>query len=230
MSERLTVMIAERQPPAVDAAEPLGDAYRSLGQQRAASELGMWLFLATELMFFGGLFTAYTVYRVIYPAGFAEGSRHLELPFGATNTVILIVSSVFMVLAVRSAQLGDRRRMVWFLVATVALGTLFLIVKGVEYYRHFLDGTVPGFDWTYAGPYPNQVQLFFLAYFFLTGLHTIHLIIGIGLVVAAMIIAGRSPLGPKNRTGVEMIGLYWHFVDMVWIFLLPLLYLYGVHG
>jgi cytochrome c oxidase subunit 3 len=190
----------------------------------------MWLFLATELMFFGGLFTAYTVYRIVYPAGFAEGSRHLELAFGASNTVILIVSSLFVVLAVRCARLGQRRQMVWFLLATAALGIVFMVVKSVEYYRHFLDGTVPAFAWTYNGPYPNQVQLFFLAYFALTGLHSIHLIIGIAIVLVAVFVAGRSPLGPKNRTGIEMIGLYWHFVDMVWIFLLPLLYLYGAHG
>jgi cytochrome c oxidase subunit 3 len=223
-------VIAERQPPSVDSAQPLGDAYRSLGQQRDASELGMWLFLATELMFFGGLFTAYTFYRVVYPAGFAEGSRHLELAFGVPNTLILIVSSLFMVLAVRSARLGERRHMVWFLLAAAALGILFMIIKGVEYSRHFLDGTVPAFAWSYAGPYPNQVQLFFLAYFALTGLHSIHLIIGIAIVLIAVRIAGRRPLGPKNQNGIELIGLYWHFVDMVWIFLLPLLYLYGIHG
>ena len=223
-------MIAEPRPPSVDSEETLGDAYRSLRQQHDASELGMWLFLATELMFFGGLFTAYTVYRIVYPAGFEEGSRHLELGFGVPNTVILIVSSLFMVLAVRSARLGRRRQMVWFLLATAALGIVFMVVKGVEYYRHFLEGTVPALAWSYTGPYPNQVQLFFLAYFFLTGLHSIHLIVGIVIVLVAVVVAGRSSLGPKNQTGIEMIGLYWHFVDMVWIFLLPLLYLYGAHG
>jgi cytochrome c oxidase subunit III len=223
-------VIADRPPAVVEDEAVLGDGYRTLTQQREAAELGMWLFLATELMFFGGLFAAYTFYRIVYTAGFAEGSRHLELAFGATNTVVLIVSSLTMVLGVRYAQLGERRRMVWCLLATAALGILFMAIKGVEYYQHFLDGTVPRLAWNYNGPYPNQVELFFLAYFGLTLLHSVHLIIGIAIVLLAALIAGRRPLTPKNQNGIEMIGLYWHFVDMVWIFLLPLLYLVGAHG
>jgi cytochrome c oxidase subunit III len=222
--------VAVAEPTVAPEQEGLGDAYRTLEQQHEASEFGMWLFLATELMFFGGLFTAYTVYRIVYPAGFVEGSRHLDVTLGAANTVVLIVSSLTMVLAVRSAQLADRRRMLWYLLATAVLGTLFMVVKGVEYRQHFLEGTVPGLAWSYQGPYPEQVQLFFLAYFGLTGLHSVHLIIGILLVLVTAFVVGRGPLLPTRQTGVEMVGLYWHFVDTVWIFLLPLLYLLGAHG
>lgn len=183
----------------------------------------------TELMLFGGLFLGYIVYRTVYPEGFAEGSRHLELTDGGPNTIVLIISSLTMVLAVRHAQLGDRRRLTLFLVATAVLGIIFMVVKSAEYYQHYLDGTVPVLNWTYAGPYANQVQLFFFAYFALTGLHSVHLTIGIVLVLIAAIMAWRGGFLAERHIPLEMIGLYWHFVDMVWIFLLPLLYLFGFH-
>jgi cytochrome c oxidase subunit 3 len=208
---------------------PLGHHFQTLEQEHEAAEFGMWLFLMTELMLFGGLFLGYIFYRTIYSDGFAEGSRHLELGYGGPNTVVLIVSSLTMVLAVRSAQLGAQRRLVWYLLATAALGTMFMLIKSAEYYQHFVDGTVPVLAWTYTGPYPNQVQLFFFAYFALTGLHSVHLTSGIVVVLIAAWMASRGAFLVEHHIPVEMIGLYWHFVDMVWIFLLPLLYLFGFH-
>ena len=208
---------------------PLGHHFQTLEQEHEAAELGMWIFLMTELMLFGGLFLGYVFYRTVYSAGFAEGSRHLELSYGGPNTVILITSSFTMVLAVRSAQLGLQRRLLGYLLATAALGILFMVIKGAEYYRHFVDGTVPVLAWTYSGPYPNQVQLFFFAYFALTGLHSLHLTIGIIIVLVAAYMARGGAFLVERHIPVEMIGLYWHFVDTVWIFLLPLLYLFGFH-
>jgi cytochrome c oxidase subunit III len=216
-------IVASRQPAA------LGHHFSTLEQEHEAAEFGMWLFLMTELMLFGGLFLAYIFYRTVYSNGFAEGSRHLELSYGGPNTIILIVSSLTMVLAVRSARLGARRRLTWYLLATAALGILFMVIKGAEYYKHYVDGMVPVLNWTYSGPFTNQVQLFFFAYFALTGLHSLHLTIGIVLVLIAAAMAGRGAFLLDHHIPLEMIGLYWHFVDMVWMFLLPLLYLFGSH-
>ena len=180
-------------------------------RERETQVFGMWVFLATELMLFGGLFTSYAVYRTMYPAGFAEGSRNLDLLYGGINTAVLLTSSLTMSLA---AQSGQRR----WLVVTAVLGLIFMGIKGAEYYKHYLEGMVPGVAWTYAGPDAASVQLFFLAYFGLTGLHSVHLTIGICLVLIAAIRRARA-------TGLELISLYWHFVDMVWLFLLALLYL-----
>ena len=207
----------------------IGEQYSSLEQEHATAEFGMWVFLATELMLFGGLFTAYTVYRTLYPIGFAEGSRHLDLALGGTNTAVLLVSSLTMALAVHAGQLGERRRMAVFLVLTAVLGAAFLGIKAVEYSKHFAEGTVPGLAWQYAGPNPAQVQLFFLAYFALTGLHAVHLSIAVVVVVCMAFMGARRAFPAERHTPVEMVGLYWHFVDMIWIVLLPLLYLFGLN-
>jgi len=196
----------------------IGEPYQTLEQQHETAEFGMWIFLATELMLFGGLFTAYTVYRTVYPDGFGEGSRHLDLVYAAPNTAILLISSLTMALAVSSAQLGRARRLRWYLIATAVLGVVFMVIKGAEYYKHFTDGMVPALNWTYGGA--PSVELFFIAYFLMTGLHAVHLLIAIGLVVVLVLVRARS-------TSVEMVGLYWHFVDIIWTFLLPLLYLFG---
>jgi cytochrome c oxidase subunit III len=180
-------------------------------RERETQVFGMWVFLATELMLFGGLFTAYSVYRTLYPAGFAEGSRHLDLTYGAINTVVLLTSSFTMSLAAQS-----RRSRLW-LVLTALLGLVFMGIKGAEYAKHYVEGMAPGLAWTYAGPDASAVQLFFLAYFGLTGLHSLHLTIGIVLVLIAA-------LARLHATAVELVGLYWHFVDMVWLFLVALLY------
>jgi cytochrome c oxidase subunit 3 len=203
--------------------EALGEPYQTLEQQHATAEFGMWIFLATELMLFGGLFTAYTVYRTVYPEAFAEGSRHLDLVYAAPNTVILLLSSLTMALAVDAAKLGQTRRLTTYLWTTAVLGVLFMLLKGAEYYKHFQDGMVPGLNWSVSGPESGHEQLFFIAYFLMTGLHAVHLLVAIGLVVVAAFIIRR-------HTSVEMVGLYWHFVDVIWTLLLPLLYLFGFHA
>jgi cytochrome c oxidase subunit 3 len=222
-------VIAEARPATAKDHPALGEHFSTLEQEHQAAEFGMWIFLMTELMLFGGLFVGYIAYRTIYADGFAEGSRHLDLSYGGPNTVILILSSLTMVLSVRSAQLGQQRKLVGYLVATAVLGIVFMAIKGAEYYKHFADGMVPVLAWQYDGPYPAQVQLFFFTYFALTGLHSVHLTIGIVIVLIAAVMASRGAFLAERHVPVEMIGLYWHFVDTVWIFLLPLLYLFGFH-
>jgi cytochrome c oxidase subunit III len=199
-------------------------------QQREAASLGMWVFLVTEVMFFGGMFTAYTVYRAVFPEAFGHASRHLDVTLGTTNTGVLIVSSFTMALAVHAAQTGRRRRLIASLLVTTALGLTFLGIKGYEYAHKFHEGLVPGPFFTYAGPEAAQAQLFFSVYFAMTGFHALHMVIGVGLLTWLVLVARRGRIGPGYDTPVELSGLYWHFVDIVWIFLFPLLYLIGLHG
>ncbi|HEV7666198.1 MAG TPA: cytochrome c oxidase subunit 3 family protein [Chloroflexota bacterium] len=221
-------MIVEARPTAQRERAALGEQYNTLQQQHATAELGMWIFLATEIMLFGGLFTGYTVYRTAYPAAFAEGSRHLDLVFGTINTAVLIVSSLTMALAVRAAQLGQQRALVRLLLVTAVLGALFVGIKGVEWSKHYADGMVPQLAWQYSGPLSQQVQLFFMAYFVMTGLHAVHLTVGVISVLVMVLLARRGAFPAERHTSIEVLGLYWHFVDMIWIFLLPLLYLFGL--
>ena len=203
--------------------------FDSMEQQRDASSLGMWVFLVTEILFFGGLFLAYTVYRAEYPRAFAEASRHLDITLGTFNTAVLIVSSLTMALAVWSAALGRRKGTIAYLLATMALGATFLGVKAVEYAHKFHDHLVPGPDFRFPGANARQAEIFYSLYFTMTGLHAAHMIIGIGLLTVLVLQARKGRYGPEYYTPVEVSGLYWHFVDIVWIFLFPLLYLIGRH-
>jgi cytochrome c oxidase subunit 3 len=198
-------------------------------QQVEASTLGMWAFLATEILFFGGLFLVYTVYRLAYPQAFAEASNHLDVVLGAVNTAVLIGSSLTMVLAVHSARIGSRRGLILFLLATLVLGGIFLGIKGVEYAHKFHEHLVPGADFRFTGADPRHAAIFFSIYFAMTGMHALHMIIGAGLILTLVGMAWRRRFSPEYFTPVEMVGLYWHFVDIVWIFLFPLLYLIGRH-
>jgi cytochrome c oxidase subunit 3 len=198
-------------------------------QQVEASTLGMWTFLATEILFFGGLFLVYTVYRLAYPQAFAEASNHLDVVLGAVNTAVLIGSSLTMVLAVHSARIGSRRGLILFLLATLVLGGIFLGIKGVEYAHKFHEHLVPGADFRFTGADPRHAAIFFSIYFAMTGMHALHMIIGAGLILTLVGMAWRRRFSPEYFTPVEMVGLYWHFVDIVWIFLFPLLYLIGRH-
>jgi cytochrome c oxidase subunit 3 len=198
-------------------------------QQRDASSLGMWVFLVTEILFFGGLFLAYTVYRSEYARAFAEASRHLDITLGTFNTAVLIVSSLTMALAVFFAATGRRRALLVFLIATMVLGGVFLGVKAVEYGHKFHDHLVPGPHFRFPGPYARQAEIFYSLYFAMTGLHAAHMIIGIGILTVLVLQARKGRYGPAYYTPVEVSGLYWHFVDIVWIFLFPLLYLIGRH-
>ena len=198
-------------------------------QQYEAGNLGMWIFLVTEVLFFGGLFTAYLVYRYQNPAAFAEASNHLGLWLGGINTAVLICSSLTMALAVHGAQLGHRKALVRFLGLTILLGLVFLGIKWVEYAQKFQDGLVPGLNFVYGGADKDAAELFFCLYFLMTGLHAIHMVIGLGILGTLVWLAWRGWFSPGYYTPVEVSGLYWHFVDLVWIFLFPLLYLIGRH-
>ena len=202
--------------------------FDTLEQQHEAATLGMWLFLVTEVLFFGGLFMAYLLYRVWYHEAWAEGSRELSIRLGGFNTVVLIGSSLTMAMAVRSAQTGFRRANVGWLLATMALGATFLVVKYFEYREKFELHHVPGYDFhvdpAHAG-IAGPMEIFFSLYFTMTGLHALHMIIGLGLMTVITTMAYRGRFSPQWYTPVEMSGLYWHFVDIVWIFLFPLLYL-----
>src|SRR5687768_13847661 len=200
--------------------------FDSLEQQHEASTLGMWLFLVTEVMFFGGLLMAYLLYRVWYPEGWAEASRDLDIVLGGINTAVLIASSLTMALAVRAAQTGLAPRVtIGWLLLTMAFGLTFLVIKFFEYEHKFELHHVPGFDFVYPGPHANEVFLFFSLYFSLTGLHALHMVIGVTLLSVITWMAYKRRFSPEWYTPIEMSGLYWHFVDIVWIFLFPLLYL-----
>jgi cytochrome c oxidase subunit 3 len=203
--------------------------FPNLAEQKEAASLGMWLFIAQEIMFFGGLFLAYTVYRNLYPAAFAEASHHLNWWLGGINTAVLICSSLTMALAVHAAALGHRRKIVLYLILTVVLGSVFLGVKVVEYADKFEHHLVPGADFRFEGANGRPAEIFYSLYFAMTGLHALHMIIGIPILLILAWLAHRGRYGPEYHTPVEMTGLYWHFVDIIWIFLFPLLYLVGHH-
>jgi len=204
--------------------------FDDMAQQIDASTLGMWVFLVTEIMFFGGLFTAYLVYRHAYSEGFAEASHHLNVTWGAVNTIVLIVSSLTMALAVRSAQISaPARTQVAWIAATMVLGAAFLGVKAIEYTDKFTHHLVPGPNFHWEGKHPAPAQIFYSLYFCMTGLHALHMIIGLGIMTVIGIMAWRQQFDEDYYTPVEVAGLYWHFVDIVWIFLFPLLYLIGGH-
>lgn len=198
-------------------------------QQREASTLGMWVFLATEVMFFGGLFLGYIIYRASYPAAFAAASNHLDVWLGLINTVVLISSSFTMVLAVYNAASARHRALRTSLLLTILLGCIFLGIKFYEYHMKFEEHLVPGASFAFPDPLAPAAEIFFSFYFAMTGMHAVHMIIGIGLLGTLLFGAGRSWYSASYFTPVEMVGLYWHFVDIVWIFLFPLLYLVGRH-
>jgi cytochrome c oxidase subunit 3 len=203
--------------------------FYSMDQQLEASILGMWVFLVTEIMFFGGMFMIYILYRILYPEGWVLGSNHLDVALGALNTAVLICSSLTMALAVRSAQVGSRMGQVVNLALTIVFGSVFLIVKYFEYAEKFEHHLVPGPRFDMSLPLANQQQLFFSIYFMMTGIHALHMVAGIGLMLVILAMAWRGRFSASYYTPVEVSGLYWHFVDIVWIFLFPLLYLLGAH-
>ena len=199
--------------------------FQTLNQQHEAATLGMWVFLVTEVMFFGGLLMAYLLYRVWYPVAWAEGSLELDIYLGGFNTVVLIGSSLTMALAVRSAQTGAPRATVNWLLVTMALGLTFLVVKFFEYKHKWDLNHIPGPNFVMEGPHARQIEMFTSLYFGLTGLHALHMVIGVSILSVIAWMAHRRRFSPQWYTPVEISGLYWHFVDIVWIFLFPLLYL-----
>jgi cytochrome c oxidase subunit 3 len=228
-------------PPASPNDEPiLYEQFDEVEQQHEASSVGMWLFLATEVMFFGGLITAYAVYRATSPREFAVAGQHLKLWLGCINTVVLLSSSLSMALAVRAAQLRHHRDLLRLLAITAALGMCFLGIKAVEYYQEYREFLIPGLNFrmpeqvaansTTLLSNPHRFEMFFILYFFMTGLHAFHLIIGIVLVSIMAFLSWRRWLSGSGETQIEVTGLYWHFVDVVWVFLYPLLYLIDVRS
>ncbi len=208
--------------------------FEDLGQQHEASTLGMWMFLSTEILFFGGVLCAYWVYRIMYPEAWSIGAAQQDKVFGGINTIVLIISSLTMALAVREAQLGRRKGQLVMLFSTLVFGCTFLGIKAYEYGNHYKEGLFLGRFFTFI-PHENpalapKVQLFMCFYWGMTGLHALHMVIGAGLLVYFMVRAWKNHFGPEYYGPVEVMGLYWHFVDIVWIFLFSFLYLiHGVH-
>ncbi|HEY7243707.1 MAG TPA: cytochrome c oxidase subunit 3 [Xanthobacteraceae bacterium] len=202
--------------------------YASLEQQGEAAELGMWAFLVNETLFFGALIFTYFLYRTSYPHEFAAAAKDAVLWCGSANLLILLTSSLTMVLAINAAAQGERQRMIWWLIATAALGFAFLGIKGYEYFLDIRDKVVPVVNYQTKSGEGSQGELFWVFYWVATGLHAIHLAIGIGLVLYMLL--WRIPRGgitPAYYTPLEVVGIYWSFVDAVWIFLFPCIYLVG---
>ena len=202
-------------------------------QQKDASALGMWIFLVTEIMFFGGMFAVYTIYRSWYPDVFAIASSSLNEIIGALNTGVLLLSSFTMVMAVRAGQLGQQKMIVIFLILTLLFGGIFLGVKAYEWNQKFEEHHIPGqAAFHLAGVLPQEqghAQLFFSIYFAMTGLHALHMVIGVGILLTLIVQARKGKFSASYYTPVDVAGLYWHFVDIIWIFLFPLLYLIDRH-
>ena len=204
--------------------------FQTAEQQKDAASLGMWVFLVTEILFFGGLFLAYTIYRWQNARAFAHASQHMDITLGTVNTAVLIFSSLTMAMAVHSAATGKKKSLLGFLVATMVLGAAFLGIKAVEYTDHIHHHLFPGPGFHYPVPADAKAaELFFSLYFAMTGLHALHMVVGLGILTTLLVLARRGRFSPEYHTPVEISGLYWHFVDIVWIFLFPLLYLIGRH-
>lgn len=206
----------------------LAHHFDTMGQQAGAAKLGMWLFLATEILMFSGLFLAYFITRMFYPEMVLEAHEYLSKTAGGVNTLVLLSSSYTMAMAVRSAQTSDSRGIQRWLILTMLCGCIFMVVKYFEYSSKFEHGMLPGKYYS-AHLHGYEIEglphIFFAVYFMMTGLHGIHVLIGLGIMIWIYIRAGRGDFSATNYAAVENTGLYWHLVDLVWIFLFPLLYL-----
>jgi cytochrome c oxidase subunit 3 len=226
--------------------------FEDIEQQRGAERLGMWMFLATEILFFGGIFLAYTVYRHWYAKDFADISGRLNVAVAGINTILLVTSSLTIMLAIRATQLGNRKALLFYLGATALLGTAFMCFKAYEYNQDYEEGLVPwasnfgkekvhdpedhhkepttlNEQWEKKGVAPQRIRLFMTFYFVMTGIHGLHIIIGIGCMAYLWYRAYRGWVTPDRYVAVEVMSLYWHLVDGIWLFLMPLLYLAGPH-
>jgi cytochrome c oxidase subunit 3 len=206
--------------------------FESLDQQRQCGTLGMWFFLGSEMLFFGGIFTAYAVMRSLDPRAFAEGSRRLNAVLGGVNTAVLLTSSLTMALAVWAAQQKHRRMLLTCLWLTLFFGFLFLGFKGWEWHHEYEEHLVPGLAFNPGADVPPErargMQMFFIFYFSITGLHALHMLVGLAVLGIQWALVARGRFGIDDYTPIELSGLYWHFVDIVWIFVFPLLYLMRV--
>ena len=217
--------------------------FATVEQQRETVSFGMWLFLLTEIMFFGGLFMAYLLYRNWYYEAFVSGSNTLSIPLGTTNTAVLIFSSFTMAMGVYSAETRNRKRLITYLLLTIVLGTVFLGIKAVEYHAKYVEHHIPGANFSVedfvhpsdprdrplAPDMAQHAQIYFFLYFAMTGMHALHMIIGVSILLALLYRAYQGAYVNGHSSTIDNFGLYWHFVDIVWIFLFPLLYLISRH-
>jgi cytochrome c oxidase subunit III len=213
--------------PSYDSVE---EQYDDATQQREAATLGMWVFLATEILFFGVLFASYTICRVLYPEGFAAASRHTDMLLGTIETAVLLISSSSIALAVRAIKLDQRGRAAVMMAGTAVLGLSFLVMHGFEYYTEYTEHLIPGIDFAQSGPHAHAVELFFCLYYFITGFHSLHVMVGVTMIGVLAIRVVRGAFGSRRYTTLELTALYWHLVDIVWIFVYPMVYLVGRSG
>jgi cytochrome c oxidase subunit 3 len=201
--------------------------FSDMEQQHESAKLGMWIFLLTEVLLFGGLFVAYGIFRSWYPDMFLNAHKHLDVTLGTINTIVLITSSLTMALAIRSIQVNNKKQSMLFLIATLLFAFTFLVIKYFEYSHKIELGQIPGKFYTYTGIEGTNPHIFFSIYFSMTGLHGLHVLIGMIVISWVLIRTYNNHFSSDYYTPVEMAGLYWHLVDMIWIFLFPLLYLIG---
>ena len=199
-------------------------------QQREAATLGMWVFLSTEILFFGVLFASYTICRILYPHGFAAASRETDFLLGTIETAVLLTSSSLIALGVRAIKLDQRKLAAWLLTGTAALGVTFLVMHGFEYRKEYTEHLIPGLNFARGGPYARAIELFFCLYYFITGFHSLHVLVGVCVIGVLAVRVARGAFGPQRFTTLELTALYWHLVDIVWIFVYPLIYLVGRSG
>lgn len=220
-------------PTATKTTKPLGDQgpvaeqFEAMGQQRQADRLGMWMFLGTELLLFGGMFGGFITYRVIHAEAFAEASSHLDLTLGTLNTALILTSGLTMALAEHVSKTARRNATVWLIMTTIAIGALFIGIKGYEWYKEYHEQLMPvlGLPFNYPGEQPERAELFFNFYFVMTGLHAVHMLVGIGLLSVIAVLAWRWREPPRIARQVQISGLYWAFIDIIWVFVFSLLYL-----
>jgi len=205
----------------------VAEQFDDMPQQQEASTLGMWTFLATEVLFFGGLFMSYIVYRYAYPQAFAEASRHTIVVYGTMNTAILLTSSLTMALALHAAQEGRNKALFRYLLITILFACCFLVIKGLEYHEDLDEHLWPGRH--FRPELPAQAQIFWFLYWAMTGLHALHVTVGVVVLSIIAHMAWRQKFSTHYYNPVDISALYWHFVDIVWIWLYPLLYLINRH-
>ncbi len=204
---------------------PLAHHFENLDKQQHAARLAMWVFLATEILLFTALFAAYAVYRFLYPDGFSESSRAIETWIGFVNTLVLVTSSFTVATGLHFASRGDGRRTALFFGLSILLAVVFLGFKAVEYTHHFQEGQLPGRYYTFEGVKAPGASLFFSLYFLITGLHAFHVLVGMTVLAVVGFLAYRGHYTAEHHVAVENAALYWHLVDLIWIFVFPLIYL-----
>lgn len=205
----------------------LYEQFSDIEQQRATSTAGIWVFIASEIMFFGALILAFSVYRITYASAFGQAAHELNVALGGFNTAVLFTSGLTMSLAAATNKMGAKFLTILLLLATAVLGTVFLVIKGIEYHEDWSKGLFPGAGFHWVESNAPQVQLFFVLYFIMTGFHALHLAIGIGLIMVVISLVLSGWIRREHFMPLEVAGIYWHFVDLVWIILFTLLYLLG---